>query len=112
MAQLAGRLARQAGRPLGLQTARLEGLATQARLVDPRRLLARGYTITLDEQGRAVTGAAALAAGDVIGTRFHDGQVRSIVQPGEGLEPRSGKRKGSTRKSHPRRKESGQDRLF
>ena len=42
--------ARRCGRVSG-QT-RLENLATQARLLDPARLLARGYTITLDADGQ------------------------------------------------------------
>ncbi len=112
VAGLAGRLGREARRPTGAQGARLDGLATQARLMDPRRLLARGYTITVDEAGQAVTRAAALASGDVIGTRFHDGQVRSIVQPGEGTSSGGSKGKGRGRKSGSKKKDTGQDRLF
>ena len=95
--------------------ARLESLATQTRLMDPALLLARGFTITLDEQGRAVTRAASLAPGDIIDTRFSDDLVRSIVQPGHepaagGTSSRKGKRSGG-KKDEPQ-KDTGQKTLF
>ncbi len=112
---LAARLGREAVRPLVAQDARLEGLAVQARLMDPALLLARGFTITLDEQGRAVTRAASLAPGDIIGTRFSDALVRSIVQPGHepaagGTSSKKGKRSGG-KKDKPQ-KDTGQKTLF
>ena len=117
LAVLAGRLVREALRPVVVQGTRLEGLATQSRLMDPTLLSARGFTITLDEQGRAVTKAAALAAGDLIGTRFSDGLVRSIVQPGHeaadgGTSSKQGKgiRSGG-QKANPQ-KNTGQKTLF
>lgn len=79
---LAGRLAREALRPLPAATNRLDNLAAQVRLADPERLLARGYTITQDGEGRIVTKASALAEGDAITTRFADGEVGSVVQAG------------------------------
>ena len=114
-AALAARLGREAIRPVVAQGARLEGLATQARLLDPALLLARGFTITLDEMGRAVTKAASLAPGDIIDTRFSDNLVRSIVQPGHGpaaggTSSRKGKRSGG-KKDEPQ-KNSGQKTLF
>ena len=116
-AALAGRLVREALRSVVVQGARLEGLATQSRLMDPVHLLARGFTITLDEQGRAVTKAASLAAGDLIGTRFSDGLVRSIVQPGHetpggGTSPKQGKGKRSGGKKGKPQKDTGQETLF
>jgi len=109
---LSTRLGREALRPVGIRGARLESLATQVRLMDPNRLLARGYTITLDADGRAVTKAAALAAGDLIETRFSDGQVRSLVQPGKGKSKTNGKEKRSGGKKNEPKKNAGQKTLF
>ena len=78
---LAGRLAREAPRPLIAAGRRLETLSVQTRLLDPDRLLRRGYTMTLDEAGKPLKEAGGLAAGDRITTRFQDGRVESIVQP-------------------------------
>ena len=111
-ASLASRLGREALRPVATQGARLESLATQVRLMDPNRLLARGYTITLDKDGRAVTKAAALAVGDLIDTRFSDGQVRSLVQPGNGKSITNGKEKRSGGKKNEPKKDPGQKTLF
>ncbi len=116
-AALAGRLVREALRPVVVQGTRLEGLATQSRLLDPALLAARGFTITLDEQGRAVTKAAALSAGDIIDTRFSDGLVRSIVQPGHetaggGTSSKQGKGKRSGGKKIKSQKDTGQETLF
>lgn len=75
-------LARAAIRPLTPWRRRLDGYATQTRLLDPARLLKRGYTITLGSDGKAVTGSVGVAVGDTLTTVFVDGRVRSIVQPG------------------------------
>lgn len=47
---------------------------------DVERQLERGYTLTLDGDGRLVRSAAALSAGQQIVTRFADGTARSVVQ--------------------------------
>ena len=52
---------RETRRTLALGERRLTALATQARLVDPARLLARGYTITTGADGRILTRAAEAA---------------------------------------------------
>jgi exodeoxyribonuclease VII large subunit len=109
---LVGRLRREAVRPVAGGRIRLENLATQARLLDPQRLLARGFTITLDSGGQAVTTAASLAAGDLIDTRFSDGSVRSLVQAGGGHARSKGKGKSSDRKKTKHQKNTGQKTLF
>ncbi|MBU8871546.1 MAG: exodeoxyribonuclease VII large subunit [Gemmatimonadales bacterium] len=94
------RLGREALRPLVAGQTRVEGLATQARLLDPERLLARGYTLTLGPLGTALTSADSVVAGDCIRTRFSDGEVTSIVQP-------AGKFPGSSSSSNRKGKQSG-----
>ncbi len=77
-----GRLTREALRPLEPWARRLSGYETQTRLLDPKRLLQRGYTITMGADGKAVQQAAELAPGDKMTTVFVDGRIQSIVQPG------------------------------
>lgn len=56
----------------------LEMLDQRVRLLDPSLLLKRGYSITL-HNGRAVRSAGELKAGDVITTRFAEGEIESKV---------------------------------
>jgi exodeoxyribonuclease VII large subunit len=105
------RLAREALRPLPGAARKLDTLAEKARLLDPTRLLARGYSMTTDGRGRLIKSSRDVAPGDTLLTRFADGQVRSLVQPGEGA-GRSGKTptKGNQRGS--KQEEGGQESLF
>lgn len=48
-------------------------------LLDPQRLLDRGWSITVDERGRAVTSVNDLTTGDLLTTRVADGVVKSTV---------------------------------
>ena len=68
-----------ARRTIGRETARLNLLGEKTALLDPARLLSRGYTLT-ECAGRIVTSAAQLKAGDSITTRFADGSVTSTVE--------------------------------
>ena len=61
---------------------------TEARVASWRRLLGafdferqleRGYTLTMDAQGRVLRSGAALSGGDVLMTRFADVTARSVV---------------------------------
>jgi len=47
---------------------------------DIERQLERGYTLTLDADGRPLRSVAGLAAGSVLSTRFADGAARSVVE--------------------------------
>lgn len=58
---------------LQLLTQRMEGC-------DVQRLLARGFTLTLQEDGRVVTDASRLKPGAAIVTRFAKGEALSIVK--------------------------------
>jgi len=58
-------------------------LARAAGAVDalsPLRVLARGYAVATDAQGRALTDAAALAPGDNITLRLHRGELEARVE--------------------------------
>jgi len=88
----------------------LDVLASKTRLLDPARLLARGYSLTRTENGSVVQSMNELAAGQKIKTRFHDGEVTSIVQPDStvtGKIQNKGKNSGSKSKKNP-----GQETLF
>lgn len=47
-------------------------------ILGPRQTLARGFTITMDEQRQLLTSAAAVAAAEEMITIFADGEVRSV----------------------------------
>ncbi len=103
------RLVREAPKPTVAAQLKLAQLAEKTRLLDPARLLARGYSLTVDSDGKTITDAARLSPGDSILTQFAAGQVRSIVQPGSGpRKPKStkGKKRGS------KQEETGQKSLF
>lgn len=71
------------GRVIGYASALRERVVAAARLVEnlnPQRLLARGYTMTL-VRGVVVRSARRLQDGDVLTTRFSDGEVASVVRP-------------------------------
>ena len=76
---LAGRLAREAPRAAGDARRQVDLLAGKVGLLDPQRLLERGYTLTLDASGKLVKRAADTHAGQRLRTRFPDGEVDSIV---------------------------------
>ncbi|RKZ16272.1 exodeoxyribonuclease VII large subunit [bacterium] len=92
----ARRLAREAPRLTVQRSQRLDAVAKQVELLDPARLLARGYSITLGPGGKTLRRAAEVATGDTILTRLAEGELRSIVQPDarEGGPRRKAKKRG------------------
>jgi len=58
---------------------RLESLRRLIGAYDLQRQLERGYSLTLDEQGRTVRSAASVSLGQRLHTRFADGSVGSVV---------------------------------
>lgn len=72
------RLAAANGQWLARQRNRLELLQKTIELHSPMRILKQGYTLTL-KNGKPVTSASALAAGDRITTEFADGIVTSTI---------------------------------
>ncbi len=77
---LAGALVRRAPAAAVRSAAGLDHLDEKLRLLDPRRLLARGWTLTVDPAGRVVRAAAGLRPGDRLTTRFADGAAASVVE--------------------------------
>ena len=76
--QLQGRLKPAVERCLTEQMHLVTLLGQKVFDMDPRRLLEKGYSITLFE-GKAVRDAAALKKGDEIVTKFKKGSVKSII---------------------------------
>jgi len=81
---------------LGLRTrARIDSLERELGAVSPERVLGRGYSITLDEQGRAVRRVNEVSVGERLTTRLSDGSIRSVViRNGEAAAGPAGRGKG------------------
>jgi exodeoxyribonuclease VII large subunit len=58
---------------------RLVRLASMLRALGPESAFQRGFSITLDADGRAVTSADTLKPGDTVRTRFAKGEAESVV---------------------------------
>ncbi|MGH9088558.1 MAG: exodeoxyribonuclease VII large subunit [Acidimicrobiales bacterium] len=86
---LVGQAARLGPLAEGQVRGEADRLAAWRRLLaayDVDRQLERGYTLTLDADGRVVRSAGALSIGDAIVTRFADGAARSAVEAVEAVE--------------------------
>ena len=81
VALLAGRLA-AAGpqRKVEAESQRLLGFWKRLQAASPASVLNRGFAIVRDEQGRPVTRAAALQAGERVGIEFGDGRGSARVE--------------------------------
>jgi exodeoxyribonuclease VII large subunit len=73
------RLTQRAPRLLAAAGRDLDAVEAQVRALDPRRALARGWSITRGADGRVVRSAALVAPGDELVTTLTDGTVRSTV---------------------------------
>ena len=103
------RLLREAPRPLQNADRKLTRLEEKTRLLDPVRLLARGYSMTTGPDGLTITSSDQLAPGETIMTQFAQGRISSIVQPGTGASKSpisKGKKRGS------KQEKTGQKSLF
>jgi exodeoxyribonuclease VII large subunit len=74
------RLERAAGEATAQRGARLTHLRGLLRTLGPESAFQRGFSITMGVDGRIVRSAAALQPGDVIKTRFTDGETTSRVE--------------------------------
>ncbi len=70
---------------LDLERARTEALANQINALSPIRLLQKGYSVTT-KNGKCVTSASALKAGDRVSVRFADGTAECTVNNMETME--------------------------
>ena len=61
---------------------RVDGIAARVTAVDPQRLLARGWSVTRDGDGRVVRSPAAVSAGSELRTTVEEGEIVSRVEEG------------------------------
>ncbi len=108
LAETGGRLKRLTPAVLQRTAVRLESLERVAGGLDPRRQLARGFSLTLDARGRLLRSVADVAAGDRIETRLGDGRLESVVAGN----PRPGARRRRKGKDRGTEEEGGQQDLF
>lgn len=59
----------------------LSQYAASLTALSPLNVLARGYSVTLDEQGRTLSQSSSLRPGMRVRTRLHEGEFDSIVEP-------------------------------
>ena len=59
--------------------AHYERLHASLRGLSPHATLARGFTITRNEQGEIVSSTATISAGEQLSTQFSDGRITSVV---------------------------------
>jgi exodeoxyribonuclease VII large subunit len=64
---------------LRTERARLESLRARLAALSPLTVLGRGYSIVLDEHGRAITRAASVALGASVTLRLHEGTLGARV---------------------------------
>ena len=76
----ARRLAPAARELLGRRGERLSHREGQLRLLDPRNVLRRGFSLTRDGEGRLVRSVKELAAGDELVTQVMDGELKSRIE--------------------------------
>lgn len=65
---------------LDLAKSKFTLLETKVKAADPATVLAKGYSLTLDANGKFVRNASQLKSGDKLTTRLRDGEVSSVVQ--------------------------------
>lgn len=68
-----------AARQIERRADRLGALGRELEVVSPLRILARGYTVTSDEQGRILRSVSEAGTASALLTTFSDGSVRSMV---------------------------------
>jgi len=67
-------------RTLDRHDARLIALQQHLQLLDPQQVLARGYSMVRDAQGRIVVSSERIVAGDRLDITFARGGVGAVVQ--------------------------------
>ena len=78
--ELEARATRSVRGRITLDRAKVSAAAAGLSALSPLDVLSRGYSVTLDQTGEAVSDVNKLASGDVITTRLDNGTVDSIVR--------------------------------
>ena len=84
LAVVGQRLAHRPPRLIAAAAHDLDRLDAQVRALDPARTLARGWSITRDDDGQVLRSAASVADGDSLTTTLADGDIRSTVTEARG----------------------------
>jgi exodeoxyribonuclease VII large subunit len=77
-------LAREAARTLADGTSRLDQLTQLLASYSYESVLARGFAVVRDGDGRAIMAAAAMHPGQAVDIAFHDGKVPAVIGGGAG----------------------------
>jgi exodeoxyribonuclease VII large subunit len=80
VSELERRLSAAANRSLQFNSGRAKELARTLAVLGPQQTLERGYTITLDPDGKVIRSARECLLDQTLRTRFVDGEVRSRVE--------------------------------
>jgi exodeoxyribonuclease VII large subunit len=67
------------GKILNLEKAKFEILNAKIALSDPKSILKKGYSLTLNQEGKVIRHANELSPGNKIKTRFYDSTIDSVV---------------------------------
>ena len=81
LVRLGERLERLGKDSLTRRAERVATLRTMLRTLGPESAFQRGFSIAMAADGKIISSAAALKPGDLLQTKFADGEVASIVQP-------------------------------
>lgn len=85
-AGLAARMGSAMRSLMGQRSARLENLAQHLVLLDPKQVLARGYSMVQDADGRVVSDASRLSVGTELRITFAQGWARTEVREKGGMQ--------------------------
>lgn len=80
IAGIDGRIRNSALQTLDHWKRRTSSLGKMLQLLGPQQTLKRGYTVTTDEHGTLLSSRTQVRRGDRLRTRFHDGEVSSVVE--------------------------------
>jgi exodeoxyribonuclease VII large subunit len=87
VARLRERFERAGQNALDHQSERLAQLSGLLRTLGPESAFQRGFSITLGSDGKIVSSATALKPGELMRTKFADGETQSIVKEWSPLVP-------------------------
>ncbi len=79
VASLAARLQRSGRQALDAHRSRADALSSHLQHLGPLAVLARGYAIARDAEGRVLRSATAVAAGDAVDVQLADGKLHTRV---------------------------------